>query len=118
MEPREEQDEEFPGQIPPEGKERRGHKYTQKLESKLKEWTALIEKLRARAKVAEVDLKIKYSREVGNLEEKKEVLEKGLRELKKSSDEAWEAVKSGTEKAVSDFKQALEVALSKFKKSK
>ena len=118
METREEQVEEFSGQVPPEGKEKRGQKYTRKLESKIKEWTALIETLRAKAKMAEVDVKIIYNREIGNLEKKKEVLEKGLKELKGSSDEAWEAVKSGTEKAVSDFKQALEVAVSKFKKSK
>jgi len=118
MEAREEQVKEFPGQIPPEGKEKRGQKYTRKLESKLKEWTALIETLRAKAKMAEVDVKIRYNREIGNLEKKKDVLEKGLKELKESSGEAWEAVKSGTEKAMSDFKQALEVALSKFKKSK
>jgi len=118
MEPREEQVDEFSHQIPPEGKEKRGQKYTRKLESKIKEWTALIETLRAKAKMAEVDVKIRYNREIGNLEKKKDVLEKGLKELKESSGEAWEAVKSGTEKAMSDFKQALEVALSKFKKSK
>jgi len=52
MEPREEQVEEFSVQVPPAGKEKRGQKYSRKLESKIKEWTALIETLRAKAKVA------------------------------------------------------------------
>jgi len=125
MELREEQVKETPGQAPPEGrpmasegKEKSERKYTRKLESKLKEWTAQIERLRAKAKVAEEDMKIKYNREIGNLEKKKEVVEKGLRELMKSSDETWEAVKHATDKAMSDFKQALDAALSKVKKSK
>jgi len=118
VEPREEQVKEVPGPMPPEVKEKPVQKYTEKLEAKLKEWTAQIESLRAKAKGAEMDVRIKYSREIGKLEEKKAVLEKGLRELKKSSDETWEAVKSGTEKAMSDFRQALEGTLSKFKKRK
>jgi len=132
MELREEQVKETPGQAPPEGgqmasegrpmasegKEKSERKYTRKLESKLKEWTAQIERLRVKAKVAEEDMKIKYDREIGNLEKKKEVVEKGLREIMKSSDEAWEAVKHATDKAMSDFKQALDAALSKVKKSK
>ncbi len=88
------------------------------MESRIKEWTAQIEKLRGRAQVVEADARIKYHQEIRNLGTKIEVLGRKLEEIKKSSNEAWEVLKSGSEKAMSDFKQALDSARSRLKKTK
>ncbi|MEW6667938.1 MAG: hypothetical protein AB1512_22230 [Thermodesulfobacteriota bacterium] len=94
-----------------------GPKYRQIMDSKIKEWSAQIEKLRSRARVAETEFKSKYEREIRNLEGKKAVLERKLDRLMKSSDQALGAFRSSMDKAISDFKEAMENTLSRFKRN-
>ena len=86
-----------------------------RLESSLREWDAQIEKLRARARIAQADLKLKYYREIKSLQRRRETFQDRFEELKKSKDDAWVTLKSGTEKAMSELRQALDKAMSKFK---
>lgn len=108
--------EEFKEEKSEKGKERK--RYRRELESRLAEWTEQIERLRAKARVAEADLRVKYQKEIRNLDGKRDLFNRRFEELKKSSDEAWLTLKSGTEKAKSDLKQALDNALRRFKKNR
>ena len=118
MEPRAEQVDENRGAMDAESEEERKERYRQRLDSKMREWTAQIERLRGRAKIAEADLKIKYNREIENLGKKKEVVERRLQELKDSGDEAWEALKTGTGEALFDLRNALKQARSRLRKGR
>lgn len=89
--------------------------YQEKLEAQLREWTAALEQLKARADRAEADAKIEYYTQIEGVRAKVDAAEAKLRELKASSGEAWETLKGGVEQAWADLKTAVEGAVSKFK---
>ena len=89
--------------------------YRQKLEAQMREWSAKIDVLKAKADQAEADAKIEYQNRIEDLRQKKEALQAKLSELQNASDAAWKDIKAGTERAAADLKDALQSALSKFK---
>jgi len=89
--------------------------YEEKFDAQLKEWSAEIELLKAKAKSAKADAKIDYFKTIDALEHKQDEAKSKLRELKTAGDEAWEAVKAGAEKAWTEVKTAYHEATSKFK---
>jgi hypothetical protein len=89
--------------------------YREKLEAQMREWSAKIDLLKARADQAEADAKIEYRNRIEDLRQKKEVLQAKLRELQKASDAAWKDIRAGTERAAADLRDALQSAFSKFK---
>jgi len=89
--------------------------YRQKLEAQMREWSAKIDVMKAKADQAEADAKIEYQNRIEDLRQKKEALQAKLSELQNASDAAWKDIKAGTERAAADLKDALQSALSKFK---
>jgi chromosome segregation ATPase len=89
--------------------------YKDKLEAQMREWSAKIDLLKARADQAEAEAKIEYNKRIEDLRQKKEALQAKLSELQDASDAAWKDIKAGTEKAAADLKDAVQSALSKFK---
>ena len=89
--------------------------YRKKLEAQMREWSAKIDLLKARADQAEAEAKIEYRNRIEDLRKKRAVLQEKLNELKKASDAAWKDIKAGTEKAAADLRDALQSALTKFK---
>ena len=89
--------------------------YREKLEAQMREWSAKIDLLKAKADQAEAKSKIEYSDRIEDLRQRKEALQARLRELQNASDAAWKDIKAGTERAAADLKDALQSALSKFK---
>lgn len=89
--------------------------YKAKIDAQLKEWGTRIADLKAKAELAEANLKVEYLKQVDELRAKKEEAEAKLDELKNAGDDAWEALKSGMEKAASELKDAINIAISKFK---
>ncbi len=89
--------------------------YRQKLEAQMREWSAKIDLLKARADQAEAEAKIEYRNRIEDLRKKREVLREKLRELQKATDAAWKDIRAGTERAAADLKDALQSAFSKFK---
>lgn len=89
--------------------------YQEKLEAQLREWTARLDQLKAKADLAEADAKIEYHRQIDGARSKIETAQTRLRELKSSSGEAWESLKDGIERAWADLKTAVEGAASAFK---
>jgi hypothetical protein len=89
--------------------------YEEKLDAQLKEWSAQIALLKARADNAKADAKIDYYKTIEALQRKQNDAREKLRELKAAGDEAWEDLKKGAEKAWAEVKIAYHDATSRFK---
>ncbi len=89
--------------------------YEQKLQAKLDEWKADIDKLSAKAEQAEADTKLEYQKQVEDLKKRREDMRERLGELKKSGDSAWEDVKAGIENAWTSLEDAMRKATQRFK---
>ncbi len=89
--------------------------YQEKLKAQLDEWSADLDKLKARAEKAEAGLKIEYHNEIEQLRAKKEAVEQKLSELKNASEDAWEDIKAGIETSWDSLSQAIKSAVSRFK---
>jgi hypothetical protein len=89
--------------------------YKQKMAAQLKEWSAQINLLEAKMENAGADMKVKGVEELRALRAKQNAASEKLKELGKSSGEAWEHVKKTADKVWEDLKTGLAEAHSKFK---
>lgn len=89
--------------------------YKQKLQARLDEWSAEIDKLQAKADYAEADAKLEYYKEIEELRTMQESAANKLADLEDASDDAWEHLKAGTESAWHSFGNAIKSAAAKFK---
>lgn len=89
--------------------------YRQKIEAQLKEWADTIEELKNKAGKAAGDLKAEHESDIKTLVEKKNEMQKQLKEFMSTSDDAWKIMKKGLEKAADDLKKAFSKARKKFK---
>jgi hypothetical protein len=88
--------------------------YVEKLQAKLKEWQADIDKLKAKAAQSKADMKIQINEQIGNLESNSQEIQKRLHELGQASGSAWKDIKSGVEQAWGKLDEAVKAAISKF----
>ena len=88
--------------------------YQQKVQAQLDEWSAEIDKLRAKADKADADAQIALNREIDDLRDKKNQAREKLDELSDASEGAWEDLKTGIEAASNQLGQALRSAQSRF----
>lgn len=88
--------------------------YQQKVQAQLDEWSAEIDKLRAKADKADADAQIALNREIDDLRDKKNQAREKLEELSDASEGAWEDLKTGIESASNQLGQALRSAQSRF----
>ncbi|QSV44584.1 coiled coil domain-containing protein [Geobacter benzoatilyticus] len=89
--------------------------YVRKMQAKLEEWNADIDKLSARAGEVREDLKHDYAGQIEALKAKQAVARQKIEELQKSGGSAWEDLKAGIELAWSAVSEALDSAKSRFK---
>ena len=89
--------------------------YEEKLDAQLKEWSAQIALLKAKADKAKVEAKIDLYKTIDILQSRQEEARTKLKELKTAGDAAWEDVKKGAEKAWAEIKIAYKDAASRFK---
>ncbi|MFC3285976.1 coiled coil domain-containing protein [Litchfieldella rifensis] len=89
--------------------------YEQKLQAKLDEWQAEVDKLKARAQGAQADARIEYQEEIDRLESYRDEARQKLAELREASDDAWEDLKDGAERAWDSASEAFKSARSRFK---
>jgi hypothetical protein len=89
--------------------------YEEKLDAQLKEWSAQIALLRAKADKAKAEAKIEYYKMIEALQGKQETAAMKFQELRAAGDDGWEDLKAGAEKAWAEVKTALQNAASKFK---
>lgn len=89
--------------------------YEKKLQAQLDEWSAQIDKLKAKAEGAQADKKIEYYEEIDKLKSMKENTNKKFIEIKNASDDAWEDLKIGMDSAWNSLSDAFDSASSRFK---
>ena len=84
--------------------------YKKKMDARLKEWNAEIDKLQARAEEAGADAEMKYHAQLRELRSKRDALQEKLGHLQDKSGDAWDEMKTGVENAWSDLKKSLDRA--------
>jgi multidrug resistance efflux pump len=89
--------------------------YEEKLDAQLKEWSAQIVLLKAKADNAKAEAKIEYHKTIETLQKKQNDARTKLQELKAAGDEAWGDIKAGAEKVWAEAKAAYHEASSRFK---
>lgn len=88
--------------------------YRRKLEARLDQWQAEIDKLRARAVEAGADASIEYQKQVEKLRGQQDAARERLKEIDAASGEAWRDLKAGAEKAWDDLESAISQARKRF----
>ena len=82
--------------------------YQEKLEGQLKEWSAKVNELQAKAEMAKADVKIEMQKHLETLRAKQKIAQQKLKELQAAGADAWEKAKPGLEKAMDGLKTAWE----------
>jgi len=89
--------------------------YEEKYDAQLREWSAEIVLLNAKADKAKAEAKIEYYKTIETLQGKHDAARTKLQELKTASDDAWEDLKAGAEKVWTEVKTTFQSATSRFK---
>ena len=89
--------------------------YEEKFDAQLKEWSAEIALLTAKADKAKVEAKIEYYKTIEALQGKQDTAKMKLQELRVAGDDAWEDLKTGAENVWTEVKAAFQSAASRFK---
>lgn len=89
--------------------------YVRKMQAKLEEWNADIDKLAAKADAVSGELKIEYAEQIAALKVKQAAARQKMEEVQKSGESAWEDLKSGAELAWSAIAESIDSAKSRFK---
>jgi hypothetical protein len=89
--------------------------YEEKFEAQLKEWSADIDLLNAKADKTRAEVKIEYYKMIETLQGKQDGARMKLKELKTAGDDAWEDIKAGAENVWTEVKTAFQSAASRFK---
>jgi uncharacterized coiled-coil DUF342 family protein len=89
--------------------------YQEKIEAQLKEASAKIAELAAKADQAKADAKLQYQEQIKTLRTMRDELNRKLMRLNDAGEGAWEDIKKGLDDAWIDLKRSLDSAVSKFK---
>jgi hypothetical protein len=89
--------------------------YEEKFEAQLKQWSAEIALLKAKADKTTAEAKIEYYKVIEVFQRKQETAMMKLQELRDAGDDGWEDLKIGAEKAWAEVKTAFQNAVSRFK---
>ncbi len=89
--------------------------YVRKLQAKLDEWNADIDRLAVKAALAEAELKTQYSDEIEMLRNKQIEARVKLEAMQEASESAWEDMRSGLDIAWDAISEAVSSAKSRFK---
>ena len=77
--------------------------YIEKLNAQLKEWSASIDVLKAKADKANADLKIAYYKQLDDLKTKRDTARGRIDDLKAAGDDAWERMTTAIEEVVGRY---------------
>ncbi|MCG6201811.1 coiled coil domain-containing protein [Psychromonas antarctica] len=79
--------------------------YQQKKQAQLDEWQAELDKLKAKASGASVDVQLEVNKQIKALEGKLDEGNTKLAEIAAASDDTWESMKSAFNDTVAKFKK-------------
>jgi hypothetical protein len=85
--------------------------YEQKIQAQLDEISLEIDKLKAKAREAQADSKIKHSEEIKKIEDLKENVKAKLEEIKNTTNDKWEETKEELKKGMDSAWTPLAVAV-------
>lgn len=89
--------------------------YKEKMEANLKEWSAKINLLVAKAESAGADAKLTYHQDIDKLRAKQRQAAEKFKELETASGDAWKEVKVTADKLWDDIKTGVAKTTAKFK---
>ena len=89
--------------------------YEERFDAQMREWSAEIALLNAKADKAKAEAKIEYYKTIESLQGKQDAAKAKLQELRAAGDDAWEDLKTGAENVWTDVKTAFAGAASRFK---
>lgn len=88
--------------------------YEKKLEAKLHEWQADIDKLKAQAESANADAQAQYEEQLHDLRHKRDAVHKKLQDVQSANADAWQDVKKGADAAWGQMSDAVQKAWSRY----
>jgi hypothetical protein len=88
--------------------------YLDKAEAQVKEWTAKIDQLKAKAEQVSADTKIEYQNQIKQLNAQTKAVQDKLKEIRDAGEDSWETMKSDVERTTKELKALVESAISKF----
>lgn len=88
--------------------------YQKQVEAKLNEWKAEVDKLRAKADQADMEMRIKYHEQIDELQARKKEVRSRLDSLQRAGEESWQELKKGLEEASDSLSKAFSSIKSKF----
>ena len=89
--------------------------YRQKIEAEVELAQAKLAELKAQAKSTTADVRIKYAKQVDELERKADATKAKLKELGEASEDAWEHLKGGVDSAWGALSAAVRDTAAKIK---
>lgn len=89
--------------------------YKKKLQAQLDEWSAEIDRLKAKSNKAQADAQLEYYKEIDELRSMQEGARSKLSKLKKAGDDAWEELTAGIDNAWDSIGSSLKSSTSKHK---
>ena len=90
--------------------------YKQKIEAEVELAQAKLSELRAKAKISVADARIKYARQIDDLEQGVEATKAKLKELGEAKEDAWEHLKEEVESAWGALRDGVRDVGAKLKK--
>jgi len=90
--------------------------YQQKMQARLDEWKAQVDKLKAKSSGASADAQLDVNKQIRVLERNIEEGKAKLSELTEASEDAWESIKEGVESAWDSLKSGVTDAAAKLKR--
>ena len=89
--------------------------YVRKMQAKLEEWNADIDKLAAKADEVSGELKNEYAEQITALKAKQAAAREKIEEMQKSGESAWHELKAGIDLAWTAIGESIDSAKSRFK---
>jgi TolA-binding protein len=88
--------------------------FQEKTEAQLKALDARIQLLEAKAEQLEAEAKIEFEKQIKDLRDRREQVQKRLDQLKKAGTTAWQDLKKGVDTALNDLEKAIVNAANRF----
>jgi hypothetical protein len=91
--------------------------YIDKMAQQLKEWSAKIDEIEFKARVAGDNIKAGYENRIIDLKSRRDRVRSKLGELRETTGDNWNALQKGVEAAWTEFKSAFNEEKDKFRKT-
>ena len=89
--------------------------YVEKMKARLDQWSADLDRLEARAKEAEADMRQRYDKQVKELRAQRDEVEARLRELQQAGEASWKRLRDTMESAWDEMTRGFRDAADRFK---